>query len=96
MLFSGCFDVVGDFVLVLGVFPGDFLFAVAVCPGFGAISGMFCCCGGFCPGFGRVSGTFSFCGDGLSWFWCYFRDVLLLWGILSLICGCSRDILRQE
>jgi hypothetical protein len=60
VIFPGCFDIVGDFILDLWLFPGHFLFAVAVCPGFGAISGMFCCCGGFCPGFGGVSGIF--CG----------------------------------
>jgi hypothetical protein len=48
------------------------------------------------PGFVAFPGTFSFCGGGLSWFWRYFRDVLLLWGILSWFWGCFRDILRQE
>jgi hypothetical protein len=51
---------VGDFILDLWLFPGHFLFAVAVCPGFGAIFGMFYCCVGFCPGFVGVSGIF--CG----------------------------------
>jgi hypothetical protein len=48
-VFPGYFAVAWDFILDLWLFPGHFLFAVAVCPGFGAISGMFCCGDVFCP-----------------------------------------------
>ena len=38
------FAAAGDFVPVLGVFPGRFVAVGVFCPGFWGISRMFCCC----------------------------------------------------
>ena len=70
------FAAAGDFVPVLGVFPGCFVAAENFVPVLGAFPGRFVAVGVFCPGFRDVSGTFCCTRGILSRKWVRNEDVL--------------------